>query len=129
MYSLSKLIIHLTDILSMKKKEKKAKESSTSDLTLDSKGNVKENPAKKDKKHLSEKEFTIDEEFFHGIIMPNVYSTIISGLKQDHIALFNLMFAFEIAKKKDEVKQEEVNFFLRRFLAFKNYKDWRKTET
>ena len=52
-----------------------------------------------------EKEFTIDEEFFHSVIMPNIYSTIVSSIKQEHIPLFHLLFALEIAMKKTTVSE------------------------
>lgn len=60
--------------------------------------NYSERPWKKDKK--KEREFTIDEEFFHSVIMPSIYSTIVAGIKQENISLFNLIFALEIALKK-----------------------------
>mmetsp|Transcript_25042 Transcript_25042/g.18888 ORF Transcript_25042/g.18888 Transcript_25042/m.18888 type:complete len:97 (-) Transcript_25042:177-467(-) len=55
------------------------------------------------KKKKKDKEFTIDEEFFHSVIMPSIYSIIISGIKQDHVPLFHLLFALEIALKKTTV--------------------------
>ena len=72
-----------------------------------------------------DKEFTIDEEFFHSVIMPSIYSTIISGVKQDHVSLFNLLFALEIALKKATVQQLEKDFFLQKFFLIKNCKEWR----
>lgn len=33
------------------------------------------------KKSKKDKEFTIDEEFFHSVIMPSIYSTIVAGIK------------------------------------------------
>jgi len=59
--------------------------------------------AKDGRKKKKDKEFTIDEEFFHSVIMPSIYSTIVSGIKQDHVPLFNLLFALEIALKKTTV--------------------------
>lgn len=55
------------------------------------------------KKKKKDKEFTIDEEFFHSVIMPSIYSTIVAGIKQEHVSLFNLIFSMEIALKKTTV--------------------------
>ena len=89
------------------------------DLDEGGKEGGKKGGAKKDK------EFTIDEEFFHSVIMPSIYSTIISGVKQDHVSLFNLLFALEIALKKATVQQLEKDFFLQKFFLIKNCKEWR----
>jgi len=72
-------------------------------------------PAKRQrhkKKKRKDKEFTIDEEFFHSVIMPTIFSTVVAGLKQEHIATFNLLFALEIAIKKTTVTSEDKEFFL-----------------
>ena len=55
------------------------------------------------RKKKKDKEFTIDEEFFHSVIMPSIYSTIVAGIKQEHVSLFNLIFSMEIALKKTTV--------------------------
>ena len=55
------------------------------------------------RKKKKDKEFTIDEEFFHSVIMPSIYSTIVAGIKQEHVSLFNLIFSLEIALKKTTV--------------------------
>lgn len=52
------------------------------------------------KDHKKEKEFTIDEDFFHSVIMPGIYSTLVAGLRQEYVALFNLLFSLEISLKK-----------------------------
>ena len=80
-------------------------------------------PEKKKKK--KDKEFTIDEEFFHSVIMPSIYSTIVAGIKQEHVSLFNLLFSLEIALKKTTVQQEDKDFFVQRFFRIKNCYDWR----
>lgn len=67
------------------------------------------------KKKKKDKEFTIDEEFFHSVIMPSIYSTIVAGIKQEHVSLFNLIFSMEIALKKTTVTQEDKNFFIAHF--------------
>jgi hypothetical protein len=71
----------------------------------DSIGSRRNNQKKKDK------EFTIDEEFFHSVIMPGIYSTIVSGLRQEYVALFNLIFSLEISLKKTTISEPEKNFF------------------
>ena len=85
---IAKIIWDLTMNL---KKEEEESESDDQDMRYS------DWPAKKKKK---EREFTIDEEFFHSVIMPSIYSTIVAGIWQEHIALFNLIFALEIALKK-----------------------------
>jgi hypothetical protein len=62
-----------------------------------------------------EKEFTIDEDFFHSVIMPGVHSTLVVGLKQEHVPLFNLVFAMEIAIKKGTITEAERNHFFKEF--------------
>lgn len=84
---------------------------------------------KKDRKHKSkpknDREFTIDEEFFHSVIMPSIYSTIVAGIRQENIALFNLLFAMEIALKKTTVTRDDIEFFLTQFFRLPSYKEWR----
>lgn len=84
---------------------------------------------KKDRKHKSkpknDREFTIDEEFFHSVIMPSIYSTIVAGIRQENIALFNLLFAMEIALKKTTVTRDDIEFFLTQFFKLPSYKEWR----
>lgn len=74
-------------------------------------------PRKKKKRSekKKEREFTIDEEFFHSVIMPSIYSTIVAGIKQENISLFNLIFALEIALKKTTMSVEDKEFFLEQF--------------
>ena len=88
----------------------------------EAKGDDKKHRSKKEKK---DKEFTIDEEFFHSVIMPSIYSTIVSGIRQEHISLFNLLFSFEIALKKTTVSQEDKDFFIYHFFQINNCYDWR----
>lgn len=38
-------------------------------------------PGHRKSKKNKEREFTIDEEFFHSVIMPSIYSTIVAGIK------------------------------------------------
>jgi hypothetical protein len=74
------------------------------DLTMKSykqKGEMGESDdAEEGKSPKKDREFTIDEEFFHSVIMPSIYSTIMAGIKQENIPLFNLLFSLEIALKK-----------------------------
>jgi hypothetical protein len=72
-----------------------------------------------------DKEFTIDEDFFHSVIMPGIYTTIISGIRQEFVPLFNLLFSLEISLKKTSITDSERTFFLEHFFAFKNCYDWR----
>lgn len=57
--------------------------------------------------------------------MPSIYSTILAGIKQEHVSLFNLIFALEIALKKTTVTQEDKDFFVYRFFQIKNCHEWR----
>jgi len=57
--------------------------------------------------------------------MPSIYSTIVAGIKQEHVSLFNLIFSMEIALKKTSVTQEDKDFFVTRFFRIKNCYDWR----
>jgi hypothetical protein len=77
------------------------------------------------KKKTGEREFTIDEEFFHSVIMPSIYSTIVAGVRQENIAMFNLLFSLEIALKKLTVTKEDKDYFLSKFLALPNCYNWR----
>jgi hypothetical protein len=56
-----------------------------------------------DRKKKRDKEFTIDEDFFHSVIMPGIYSTIVAGIRQEYVSLFNLIFSLEIALKKSTI--------------------------
>ena len=53
--------------------------------------------------------------------MPGVTSTIVAGIKQEHISLFNLIFAMEIALKKGSITEEEKTFFFLNFMSIRNY--------
>lgn len=72
-----------------------------------------------------DKEFTIDEDFFHSVIMPGVHSTVVVGLRQEHVPLFNLVFAMEIAIKKGTISDAERNYFFKEFTRIKNFHEWR----
>ena len=77
------------------------------------------------RKPKNDREFTIDEEFFHSVIMPSIYSTILAGIRQENIALFNLIFSLEIALKKATVTRKDIDYFLEQFFKIPAYKDWR----
>ena len=77
------------------------------------------------RKPKNDREFTIDEEFFHSVIMPSIYSTILAGIRQENIGLFNLVFSLEIALKKTTVTREDIEFYLFQFFKMPEYKDWR----
>lgn len=47
------------------------------DLTL----NMKKHSEDSQQPHEDNKEFTIDEDFFHTVIMPGIYNTIVSGIR------------------------------------------------
>lgn len=80
------------------------------------------------KQKKSDREFTIDEEFFHSVIMPSIYSTILAGIRQENIGLFNLIFSLEIALKKTTVTREDIDFFLSQFFKIPNHKQWRNQD-
>jgi hypothetical protein len=63
-----------------------------------------------------EKEFTIDEDFFHSVVMPSIHSTIVSSFKQEHMAMFNLMFALDIALRKGSITEHDKDFFLQNLI-------------
>ena len=71
------------------------------------------------------KEFTIDEDFFHSVIMPGIYTTIVAGLRQEFVPLFNLIFSLEISLKKTAISDQEKAFFEKNFYKIKNFYDWR----
>jgi hypothetical protein len=79
----------------------------------------------RDRRRKNDREFTIDEEFFHSVIMPSIYSTILAGVRQENIGLFNLIFSLEIALKKTTVTREDIDFFLTQFFTIPGYKSWR----
>lgn len=47
--------------------------------------------------------------------MPGVHSTLVVGLRQEHVPLFNLVFAMEIAIKKGSITEAERNHFIKEF--------------
>lgn len=86
---ISKILRDVT--INLKNRNPKDGESS---IDGGSEGKAKKSSPKKDK------EFTIDEEFFHSAIMPTIYATIVASLKQENSSLFHLLYALEIAHKK-----------------------------
>ena len=114
---IAKIIRDLT--MNLKNKDDDSEHESDEDGGLSS-------PPKKKKK--SDREFTIDEEFFHSVIMPSIYSTIVAGIRQENIGLFNLVFALEIALKKTTVTRGDIDFFLDQFFKIQNHKQWRNHE-
>jgi hypothetical protein len=56
--------------------------------------------------------------------MPSIYSTIVAGIKQENISLFNLIFALEIALKKTTMSPEDKEFFLEQFYSIPSFKQW-----
>jgi len=78
-----------------------------------------------DKKQKQQKEFTIDEDFFHSVIMPGIYNALMSGLRQEYVPLFNLIFSLEIARKKASITDDEKDWFENRFYQIENCWEWR----
>lgn len=114
---IAKIIRDLT--MNLKNKEESSDEEEEND-NLTPPRNRKEK-----KKPKADREFTIDEEFFHSVIMPSIYATILAGIRQENIALFNLIFSLEIALKKATVTREDIDYFLTQFFKIPEYKDWR----
>ena len=99
------------------------------DLTLNMKNRETENDTESregSKNHSAssadqkakQKEFTIDEDFFHSVIMPGIYNALVSGIRQEYVPLFNLIFRLEIARKKSTISDEEKSWFEDRFFRF-----------
>jgi len=61
--------------------------------------------------------------------MPSIYSTILAGIRQENIGLFNLIFSLEIALKKATVTRKDIDYFLSQFFKIPTYKDWRNQNT
>jgi len=59
--------------------------------------------------------------------MPNIFQTVVAGIKPEHVSLFNLLFAMEISLKKGTVSIREKKLFMERFTRIKNFKNWRKS--
>lgn len=117
---IAKIIRDLT--MNLKNKEEDSEHDSEDDERMSS-------PHKKRKKEKkNDREFTIDEEFFHSVIMPSIYSTIVAGIRQENISLFNLVFSFEIALKKTTVTRDDIDFFFNQFFKIPTHKDWRNHE-
>lgn len=57
--------------------------------------------------------------------MPGIYHTIVAGLRQEHIAMFNIIFSIEIALKKGSISEGEKVFFFTQLKSINNYFDWR----
>jgi hypothetical protein len=122
---IAKIIRDLTMNLKQKEEESDSEEEGEGDEVEDMHYSDRPKRKKKRSEKKKEREFTIDEEFFHSVIMPSIYSTVVAGLKQENIALFNLIFALEIALKKTTMTPEDKAFFLGNMLKLPNYKDWR----
>ena len=115
---IAKIIRDLT--MNLKNKEESSDEEDDEDDKLTPPKHKREK-----RKPKNDREFTIDEEFFHSVIMPSIYSTILAGIRQENIALFNLIFSLEIALKKATVTRKDIDYFLAQFFKIPNYKDWR----
>ena len=57
--------------------------------------------------------------------MPGIYTTIVSGVRQEFVPLFNLLFSLEISLKKTSITEREKSFFIEHFFAICNSYDWR----
>ena len=114
---IAKIIRDLT--MNLKNKDEDSEHESDGD------GGLSSQPKKKKK---SDREFTIDEEFFHSVIMPSIYSTIVAGIRQENTGLFYLVFALEIAFKKTTVTRDDLDFFLDQFFKIQRHKQWRNHE-
>ena len=74
---IAKIIRDLT--MNFKNKEDEEGESENENADPNSAGGSIQQ--KKPQRKKKEREFTIDEEFFHSVIMPSIYSTVVAGLK------------------------------------------------
>lgn len=61
----------------------------------------------------NQREFTIDEDFFSTVILPSIYGTVISGIKQHLVPTFNLTLSVLVAFKKKEITEPEFEFFFK----------------
>jgi hypothetical protein len=52
-----------------------------------------------------------------------------AGYSAENVSLLNLLYALEIANIRGNLTRQELEFFLETCCKFKNYKEWRKTET
>lgn len=114
---IAKIIRDLT--LNMKNREESEHDSDSRHLSKD------HSMTSTDKKKRHQKEFTIDEDFFHSVIMPGIYNALISGLRQEYVPLFNLIFSLEIARKKASISDDEKEWFENRFFQIENCWEWR----
>lgn len=123
---IAKIIRDLTMNFKNKEEDESGAENEDPNGSVGGSVNVQRPKPKKKK----DREFTIDEEFFHSVIMPSIYSTVVAGLKQEHVSLFNLLFALEIALKKATVQPEDKDFFVQQFFALEAGKgtDWRQRQ-
>jgi hypothetical protein len=112
---IAKIIRDLT--LNMKNRE-------TENDTESRQGSKNHSTSSADRK-AKQKEFTIDEDFFHSVIMPGIYNALVSGIRQEYVPLFNLIFSLEIARKKSTISDEEKSWFEDRFFRFERPWEWR----
>jgi len=57
--------------------------------------------------------------------MPGIYNALVSGIRQEYVPLFNLIFSLEIARKKATITDDEKTWFEERFTKLNNYWEWR----
>ena len=76
---IAKIIRDLTMNLKNKEEEDSEYEGEEEEEEFDAHRSAGDRP--KRRKEKKDREFTIDEEFFHSVIMPSIYQTIVSGIK------------------------------------------------
>jgi hypothetical protein len=59
------------------------------------------------------------------MIVPEIYRTILSGIKQPFIPLYNLMLAINLAFKRKLVTENEIEFFYKQLFQLKDFHQWR----
>jgi hypothetical protein len=47
--------------------------------------------------------------------MPGIYTTVVAGIRQEYVPLFNLLFSLEISLKKTTINEMEKAFFIKHF--------------
>jgi hypothetical protein len=57
--------------------------------------------------------------------MPGIYTTVVAGIRQEYVPLFNLLFSLEISLKKTTINEMEKAFFIKHFFLIRNCYDWR----
>ena len=76
------------------------------------------------KKSNKQREYTINEDFFNNCVMPTIFSVIRASLKQQNAPLLALLFAFQVALKKDTITLNDYNYFFKYFFRVKNALSW-----